>query len=50
MDSKRNAGDALSDVIQLRGYAKADIPVTPYADIYPTIKFGSYPVSARRRW
>lgn len=35
LDSKYNAGDALSDVIQLRGYAKADITVTPYADIYP---------------
>ena len=49
MDSKWNAGDALSDVIQLRGYAKADITVTPYADIYPTIKYGSYLVSARGR-
>lgn len=47
MDSKWNAGDALSDVIQLRGYAKADITVTPYADIYPTIKYGSVPVQAR---
>lgn len=47
MDSKWNAGDALTDVIQLRGYAKADITVTPYADIYPTIKYGSVPVQAR---
>ena len=47
MDSKWNAGDALSDVIQLRGYAKADITVTPYADIYPTVKYGSYIVSQR---
>ena len=47
MDSKWNAGDALVDVIQLRGYAKANITVTPYADIYPTIKYGSYLVSAR---
>ena len=47
MDSKWNAGDALSDVIQLRGYAKADITVTPYADIYPTIKYGSYLVAER---
>ena len=47
MDSKWNAGDALSDVIQLRGYAKADITVTPYADIYPTVKYGSYLVSQR---
>ena len=47
MDSKWNAGDALSDVIQLRGYAKADIAVTPYADVYPTVKYGSYLVSTR---
>ena len=33
MDSKYNAGDALSDVIQVRGYAKSDILVTPYADV-----------------
>lgn len=47
IDSKYNAGDALTDVITLRGYAKADISVTPYADIYPTVKFGSYLVQAR---
>jgi len=47
MDSKWNAGDALSEVIQLRGYAKADITVTPYADIYPTVKYASYLVSER---
>ena len=47
MDSKWNAGDALTDVIQLRGYAKADITVTPYADIYPTIKYASYIVQER---
>lgn len=47
MDSKWNAGDALSDVIQLRGYAKANITVTPYADIYPAVKYGSYYVSER---
>lgn len=47
MDSKWNAGDALTDIIQLRGYAKADITVTPYADIYPTIKYGSYLVAER---
>ena len=44
MDSKWNAGDALSDLIQLRGYAKANVTVTPYADVYPTVKFGSYVV------
>lgn len=47
MDSKWNAGDALSDVIQLRGYAKANITVTPYADIYPAVKYGSYYVAER---
>ena len=47
MDSRWNAGDALSQVIQLRGYAKADITVTPYADIYPTVKYGSYLVAQR---
>ena len=47
IDSKYNAGDALSDVIQLRGYAKANITVTPYADIYPSVKYGSYLVQKR---
>ena len=47
IDSKYNAGDALTDVITLRGYAKANITVTPYADIYPTIKYGSYLVAER---
>ena len=47
IDSKYNAGDALSDLIQLRGYAKSNITVTPYADIYPTIKYGSYLVTQR---
>jgi len=47
IDSKYNAGDALTDVIQLRGYAKANITITPYADIYPAVKFGSYLVSQR---
>lgn len=47
MDSKWNAGDALSDIITIRGYAKANITLTPYADIYPSIKFGSYLVQQR---
>lgn len=47
MDSKYNAGDAVADVIQLRGYAKANITVIPYADVYPTVKYGSYLVSQR---
>lgn len=47
LDSKYNAGDALSDVIQLRGYAKADVSVVPYADIYAAVKYGSYLVQTR---
>ena len=47
MDSKWNAGDALSQVIQLRGYAKANITITPYADIYATVKYASYLVQQR---
>jgi hypothetical protein len=47
IDSKYNAGDALSDVIQLRGYAKANVTVTPYADVYASVKFGSYLVQER---
>lgn len=47
IDSKYNAGDALNDLIQIRGYAKSNITVTPYADIYPTVKYGSYLVSER---
>ena len=47
IDSKYNAGDALTDVITVRGYAKADITVTPYADVYASIKYGSYLVQTR---
>lgn len=47
LDSKYNAGDSLSDFITLRGYAKADITVEPYADIYASIKYGSYLVQTR---
>ena len=47
IDSKYNAGDALKDFITLRGYAKSDITVKPYADIYTTIKYGSYLVQKR---
>ena len=47
IDSKYNAGDALSDLIQIRGYAKSNITITPYADIYPTVKYGSYLVQER---
>ena len=41
IDSKYNAGDALSDYIYLRGYAVSDITITPYADIYPTVLWAS---------
>ena len=47
LDSKYNAGDSLTDFITLRGYAKADITVVPYADIYPSVKYGSYLVQTR---
>lgn len=47
LDSKYNAGDALTDVITLRGYAKANITVKPYADIYASVKYGSYLVQKR---
>ena len=47
IDSKYNAGDALSDFIMVRAYAKNDITVTPYASIYATIKYGSYLVQKR---
>ena len=47
IDSKYNAGDSLSDVITVRGYAKANITIEPYADVYASIKYGSYLVQAR---
>lgn len=47
IDSKYNAGDSLTDVITLRGYAKSNITITPYADVYATVKFGSYLVQTR---
>lgn len=47
IDSKYNAGDALSDLIQIRGYAQSSVTVVPYADIYPTVKYGSYLLSER---
>ena len=36
-----------SDLPRAGGYAKANITLTPYADIYPSIKFGSYLVQQR---
>lgn len=47
LDSKYNAGDAVGDIITLRGYAKGDITIVPYADIYATVKYGSYLVQQR---
>ena len=47
LDSKYNAGDSLSDIITLRGYAKSNITVEPYADIYASVKYGSYLVQTR---
>lgn len=52
LDSKYNAGDALTQVITLRGYVPQgetvpSITVTPYASIYATIKYGSYLVQDR---
>ena len=47
MDSRWLAGDATTYRIQLRGYAKANITVTPYSDIYPTVQYGSYFVGQR---
>lgn len=46
-DSKYLTGDAKDQFINLRCYALGDITVTPYADIYPAIKYGSYTVQKR---
>ncbi len=42
LDSKYNAGDALTDVITVRAYAKGNITVTPYADVYAAVRYGSW--------
>ena len=47
IDSKYNAGDSLTDVITLRAYAKSNITIKPYADVYATVKYGSYLVQTR---
>ena len=47
IDSKYNAGDALTDVITVRGYAKSNVTIRPYADVYASVKFGSYLVQTR---
>lgn len=40
-DSKYLAGEAKSDVLQFRAYAKADVTLTPYADIYATVSYAN---------
>ena len=47
LDSKYQAGDSLTSFITLRGYAKDNITLTPYADIYAAVKYGSYLVQER---
>ena len=47
LDSKYQAGDSINDVITIRGYAKSNVTITPYADIYATVKYGSYTVQER---
>ena len=47
VDSKYVAGDAVADIINFRVYAKGDITITPYADIYPTARWESITVSER---
>lgn len=47
IDSKYVAGNSLDDFITLRGYAKSDITIEPYADVYASIKYGSYLVQER---
>lgn len=47
LDSKYNAGDAMSDYVAFRGYAKSNITITPYADVYASAKYGSYLVQTR---
>lgn len=40
LDSKYNAGDALTQVVTVRAYANADVKVTPYASIYASCMYG----------
>ena len=48
MDSKWNTGDALKSVITLRCYDLDEkLKITPFADIYPTVKWSSVYTSAR---
>lgn len=41
-DSKYKTGDAESNFITLRCYEVGDITVTPYSNIWPRVKYGSY--------
>lgn len=47
-DSKYVAGDSLTDKITFRGYAVANISMTPYADIYTTIEWASADITQQR--
>ena len=47
MDSKYSAGDSLTDYIQLRGYAKDNITLTPYAHMYAAVRFAQTLVKQR---
>lgn len=47
MDSKYSAGDSLTDYIQLRGYAKDNITITPYAHTYAAVRFAQTLVKQR---
>jgi len=40
-DSKYLAGDAKADFIQFRAYAKSDVVITPYADIYACVSYAN---------
>ena len=49
MDSKYLAGDSqiTANTITVRGYNKSNITITPYADVYSSVKFGSYLLTKR---
>lgn len=42
LDSKYRCGDASANFITLRCYAVGNITLTPYADIYARVRYGSY--------
>lgn len=47
MDSKYNAGDSSAQRITVRAYAKSSATLTPYSDLYATIRYGSHDVQKR---